>query len=617
MVKVNKPIIFIRKQVDTGKIPEDIFKHSMFVGFSDIKSVSGDKDTFLILATFVPVVKGVNVFKNSFSFYIDIVNIALLPKRAEIINGQIVGRRKRKSNNTLKNIKFDIREASDFEVITLEELSSDEGIKKDVIQDISINSPSIQNMTFCKFKGGLPNHDTVSLYVACSELLHNYYPSNRLIESAFSGDDPEKCLYNPEVPEVNNDCSFVQLRKKIPDICAPYVARIRFSKWAYNQFSQIFVNSIQKPKRDNKPMVLSVTPPVSGKFSWSLDGHFFNDKKCFIVDRIKKCDADFPFNELLFDRDNDGRTGHRDSHITQYIPQYIKKAILSNNDAEEKNNNQGEATPPVSLGGSADVAIETTQYEVEYEDDEMELSGLGGVSIGKLEKIYLKHSDKKTIKIISGYEFIDIVASTNGVEGNGVGKIDITRVTNSVEYDDIKTNGGYVPSLDGLQHFIDVVDELQSDYFTKWLRITTLRTFMDKKPLNVLLPVNDDTSPDFVFMKKRLYNEVKKLNVDNEGKFPYLRKFMVSEIQNASKQIIYLIDFEASGVEFENKSAMLLLHSKDYSQIDSKNIEEELWEYVEDRISWTTSFSSYKRVKINHVEPIIEAVRKKLTTIFE
>lgn len=166
------------------------------------------------------------------------------------------------------------------------------------------------------------------LIIPCAEILRFYYArSSQLIRALLNGQLDEKSndgkkrkeadsnkIYNPDITlsYCNDGIGHIHLRPSIPDKDAPHVARIAFSPYANIQARNIYASGIKNDNNLNQFLV-KVRPPFEGETTLVFEGKRvlspgFSVGWSFLVFQIKSCSHPFPFTQLTFSRDNDGRS---------------------------------------------------------------------------------------------------------------------------------------------------------------------------------------------------------------------------------------------------------------------------------------------------------------------
>lgn len=166
------------------------------------------------------------------------------------------------------------------------------------------------------------------LIIPCIEVLRFYYArSSQLIRALLNNqlgqkpngkkvknEDSNK-IYNPDITHsyCDSGVAHIHLRQTIPDKDAAHVARIAFSQYANLQARNIYGSGI-KNESNLSQFLVEVRPPFEGTTTLVFEGKSVASAESseigwsFLVFQIKSCSHPFPFTQLTFSRDNDGRS---------------------------------------------------------------------------------------------------------------------------------------------------------------------------------------------------------------------------------------------------------------------------------------------------------------------
>lgn len=281
-----------------------------------------------------------------------------------------------------------------------------------------------------------------SLYVPCSEIVRFYYGSSSgLLKAAFKGGNPEKVLYNPEKTFISDyGIHTVHLRKGIYDVDAPYVGRVAFDSFAKNKFLEIHSHTFTEQGRPENHFPICF-PPIQGRLTWKVQGELVNGD--VIVTRITQCNGGFPFEHLIFGRDNDNR-GIRTRAPDEYIPIKRKRNVLKNteNSNEDENENPSdEPTPPI-LDGTNSPTIYTDPLILNNIDEpfgESEFTEFQNIKVDKAVKLEIIDQSRQRYIVYEGEQVIEqlsTAAAKHGAHNLDVGKLNILRSYGMHESDD-------------------------------------------------------------------------------------------------------------------------------------------------------------------------------------
>lgn len=153
------------------------------------------------------------------------------------------------------------------------------------------------------------------IIIPCNEVFRFYYAhSSQLTRTLLTGQLNGKTnnIYDPEQSYCNDGIGHVQLCRSIPDLDAAYVARLAFSSYAKTQATNIYTSGL-KNEQNSKKFLIEALLPFEGESRISFEGKYvasplYKKGWNFLVFQIKSCSYPFPFTQLTFSRDNDGRS---------------------------------------------------------------------------------------------------------------------------------------------------------------------------------------------------------------------------------------------------------------------------------------------------------------------
>lgn len=154
--------------------------------------------------------------------------------------------------------------------------------------------------------------DVSKVLFPCGELVRFYFgTSTSLLKEVVKGglDIGANTIYNPELTGWRQDGSAqVQLRRGIKDEDAPVAARIGLSTYAQCVTRHIHA-SIERNSANGLGYIPEVLPPFYGHSTMRLHGKLVKSGRYWhlLVFWIESCSAPFPFEQLWWARDNDGR----------------------------------------------------------------------------------------------------------------------------------------------------------------------------------------------------------------------------------------------------------------------------------------------------------------------
>ncbi len=397
---------------------------------------------------------------------------------------------------------------------------------------------------------------SIRLNVPCSEIFRFYYsPTTNFALAALSGDCAEKCLYNPR----NRDASALEaarkgipcitLRKSIEDVTAPYVARVATCSYAEASFNNIFADIFHSPQK-NPNMVFSCVPPLAQETSWDVDGVEVGDD--FFVCQIKSCYGEFPFNRVLFDRDNNTggrRTRPPDEEILleQADPQFLEN---------------GETGGTTTLADAVSPTISVASVVVEGEFEKPMFPGLRGVPVEKVLKAVIEDETTRTITVLSGEALIEYVttAAASGEIGNqNIGQI---KIQQSGIIDEDTPNHEKIVSI--YEILIALDKHLKSSKLGRAQLLIYRKQRHPKSKIASVVPYYNYNDELLCFTDKK--NIDKYFESGQDSYFLRPMAFVVIKYQNI---IYYMIEFLASdGISYDGKSTLF------FSELSAKFNEE-------------------------------------------
>ncbi len=221
------------------------------------------------------------------------------------------------------------------------------------------NYPYIKNfensrLLVIKYFQEVGKNTVEKIIVPCVEVLRFYYASSsqltRLLINGQLAQDATK-PYHSAKSYLNNGNGYIHLHKNIPDTDAPHVARLAFDKYAENQAINIYDTGVGSLDKIGK-FFIDAKPPFQGKTLLKLEGKFVKSSKTtdnawnFLVFQIKSCSYPFPFTDLTFGRDNDGRSlgdSENKPEAWSNSPKITIKTVKNNDEINISNKNRPSA----------------------------------------------------------------------------------------------------------------------------------------------------------------------------------------------------------------------------------------------------------------------------------
>jgi hypothetical protein len=158
--------------------------------------------------------------------------------------------------------------------------------------------------------------DPYAYIIACTELLRFFYAtSSVMIRSVLSDDflDPNRNLWNVALSYILPDGkAFLQLRKRMFDADAPFMARFAFSPYAQMQAREIYLYAAGM-RREDDTRTIRALPPFEGRTRLIVNAIPMDvaGSRRWLISRLISCDWRPPYTHLDYQRDNDGRRDDR------------------------------------------------------------------------------------------------------------------------------------------------------------------------------------------------------------------------------------------------------------------------------------------------------------------
>lgn len=582
-------------------------EHAVILGFSKLNLNLLSENRLGIDALICPVKNERRCIEKTQRVNIDVHHLGYLTSRMHIVNGTILGRQvKQKMKLNLFFPSEGFPKVVPFSQLPIQATNSLLKFKEYFPDFFESNYVLLEGS-----KGGGEKPLTVA--VSCAEILRFYYPHTSLVEAALSEREASLSIYNPDIPVRENNRPFVQLRKRIPDLCAPHAARIRHSSHAERAFNLIYERTIHSRPLDNHDdRYLNVLPPISGDVSWVVEANQISDD-FILINGIYQCDAKFPFEELLFGRDNDGRRppDSPKPEKLNFIPK--KQAIF---DGENHIEDLDQVT--ASLEAGADLQIETLKIEFDFENCAPNFDFLQSLQVKKIEKVSLKNPAEMNISVLSGIEAVAGVVSSGYIDIENKNKFANAEVsTGVIKKSLVEDEWDSLSFQDAFNVFQEAANRLKSEYIVNWRkasvwRIPTKSSFY----LNAFLP-KDASNNSFLLLSKKGYT-----TGDYLEKFIHSRKFVIAELC-CGERYIYLVDFEKRKVISRDEqsysyesSSVLLFFGEHGEYLSNAILKEEILQYAESRSTWSNGET---RIKLNHkhnVAMFTDRIRRKVGEVF-
>jgi hypothetical protein len=162
-----------------------------------------------------------------------------------------------------------------------------------------------------------PPGSPTRLIVPCAEIGRFYFfNSTPMTTTLLSGEDIrsyDKGLFNPDplltFYDYESGNGYVGLRQRMYDSDAAIIARIALSCYARKCAFGIY-NSVVTNYNNDGYFTMDAYPPFAEATTWRVRGKTIQsgNQSFFLVFSIETCSAPFPFKNLYFTRDNDGRS---------------------------------------------------------------------------------------------------------------------------------------------------------------------------------------------------------------------------------------------------------------------------------------------------------------------
>lgn len=590
-------------ELASQKLPEPLLRHATILGFGRLGLSHLSDEKVSVDVILAPVIDGKRCLEQAHRLSVNVSNLGFLAARMPIIDKVLRGREVKNQFSIRVDLPCNYKPS----LVSLSDLPI--RIKwfppsfREKFSDFFDSSFMTAEAT------RLDTKEEVNIFVPCSEILRFYFPHTSLVEAAFSGEAAEKALYNPEINTLKDDRPFVQLRKKIPDICAPHIARIRHSGYAEKIFNRIYTDSIHSvPPFSSGERLLKVYPPIQGKVDWVVEA---TELECgsLLISGIYQCDASFPFDELLFGRDNDGRSplGREKPSQINYIP--LKKAVFPPGSSVE----DPQSPLSVSLDGMAEAQIETLDIEFDFEQDAPNFGGLSELPVKKIEKAAVKDPETMNVRVYVGEEAIAGVVSSGYLKSDNKDKFARAEIsTGSIKKSEVDQRKRSASFFDAFDAFQNAIYSLKDEYVISWRkasvwRIPTKSSFY----LNAFLPkeIGDN---DFLRLGKKEFES----SGDHE-KFEYSRKFVIAEISWENKHV-YFVDFEKRKMTSrdgttakQDSTSVLFFYEQDGAYLSNQQLKEVILQYADNRSGWPDKKTRFSLKHANDAQQFADKLYRR------
>ncbi|MBV34187.1 MAG: hypothetical protein CMP47_01750 [Rickettsiales bacterium] len=376
------------------------------IGYGSLKSGDVNESEPLLKLIAAPLVDNETIIHEAKFFELPIGGIELYQLRQAWHQKQRSDYYYRKPKH--ENLAFYIQ-ADQFEIVELGSIIDLPELKANpVIADLAKSKYLQYRITH--------NHVTKSLYVPCVEVFRFYYSSSTsLAQQAFSGKKAEECLFNPKYTYEKFNQHFLMLRSRVRNIDAPFVGRIAFDTYALRAFENIYEKSFHSTDNSTDKHLICY-PPLNQVTRWNIN--CINRKEGIFVTHILSCAGEFPYHNLIFNRDNNNQSGIRDTPIT-------KLRYITNSRPQLVEGGPGDSADPLSspdpedtfgplLGNFPPPAINLTPLVFESDVNNPVFEGLQDSRIDQVKKMYLVNPETKTIVIYTDSEVIEALSTAKG-----------------------------------------------------------------------------------------------------------------------------------------------------------------------------------------------------------
>lgn len=455
------------------------------------------------------------------------------------------------------------------------------------------NYPYIKNfensrLLVIKYFQEVGKNTVEKIIIPCVEVLRFYYASSsQLTRILINGQLAQETTkpYNTAKSSLNNGSGYIHLHKTIPDTDAPHVARLAFDKYAENQAVNIYDSGVGSLDKIGN-FFIDAKPPFQGKTLLKLEGKFVKSSKTtdntwnFLVFEIKSCSYPFPFSELTFGRDNDGRSLEDKENKPDDLPDNTKINIKTVKHTTELNiSNKGQPSANFNL-------TELMVVESSFPD-------LIGKKISKVEK---EKNNNKTTKT----QFTS--SENNGdfsIGAETYGKTDLKPI--AAIRDIPKDQEGNSPKRQGA---------LAADFSNFTKTISELSNFEDVSHHYIKLkfdknPPNEEGCSFFPLLAK---NKWVYINLQEDRQ----RQFITVEI-NYKEYFFYFFEIESDKFKPHDRYSMFAMHSPKISKIDEKVLKEVIIECTKNYGRWldNNALTHIRRKKFKHTSTSTENCAKK------
>jgi hypothetical protein len=404
------------------------------------------------------------------------------------------------------------------------------------------------------------------LYVPCTEILRFYYTSSSsFIKQVFSGKKATECLFNPQRDRTYKSLyyDFLTLRSTVCDVDAPFVGRVAFNDYSRKCFESIFTDTFINP--DNPDHYPLCVPPLYEPTQWRVYGVSKGDS--FFVTQIVSCSGSFPFEKILFGRDNDNRGNGNENADTLTLN--IKSPP---NYTTQKDDNSEDG--PL-LDDTPEPTVEVEPLLVEIEDEAPVFSALQGKDVDKIHKVTVKHKDKRTITVHQGSSAITKLATSDqsgSAHNSHIQKLIVER----------KDRNTLENAFISIYDIVPVINKKLTDSDTGSLE---LRFLNDEPhpiyPLASIFPYTENSpNNSLAFTNSHKQKEFKRLHSQK-----FLRPIVIFEIKY-NDIYYYIIEFLHENGKSHDGKSMLIFSEASKEEATDQSIVAQIHLFGENQLSW-------------------------------
>lgn len=399
-------------------------------------------------------------------------------------------------------------------------------------------------------------------------------------------------LLNPIKTKPNAPIPYVQLRKWAVDKTAVHIARIALDLYAMNAYTSIHSRSFSPI--DGGGQTTWAYPPVQGVVDWGVE--YIEAGDIIYITKILSCSGAFPFTNLLYGRDNDGRgPSFREIPLKkQYVPKTPIPRVWN--------------TPSINPKSPPNRRLLTAKLELKSEVNPF--PGLKNCNCKKIEKLEIADPTLQRILQFTGEEIIDqfSTGSIGFLDEKTIAEIEISLAP--IDPNKAINEKGVKQLHESFDTFLEAIALLSKFGFsTEFLVINPPKSKVPQGLFVNIIPINTDNEKhSWIYLPKS------ERGTTNDSK---IKPFLLCQVIFEGK-ILYIVEF----LQRKNSTVVTMILGAINYKMDNKDLLAEIALFTRNRSKWRKNSSLKITDRIEHsdgetAEDWASRLKDKLLIIFK